>query len=83
MSKSVLCQNLKIFATEIFKVKIGLLFELMNDIFEFIENPSSLRINSQFWPEDPNEKLRHGNIEKYSIESFFKWMQSYHLACGL
>ena len=72
MSKSVLCQNLKIFATGIFKVKIGLSPELMNDFFEFIEKPSSPQINSQFWPEDPNEKIRHRDIEKYSIGPFSK-----------
>ena len=58
--------------TEIFKVKIELPTEIMNDILEFIEKPSSLRINSQFWPEDPNNKVRHRNIEKCGIESFYK-----------
>ena len=56
--------------TEIFKVKIGLSPELMNDIFEFIEKLSSLRINWQFWPENPNEKIRHRNIENM-IKDFF------------
>ena len=59
--KSVKCRNKKIFVTEIFKVKIVLSPELMNDIFEFIEKPSSWRMNSQFWPEDPNEKVRYRN----------------------
>ena len=45
------------FVTEIFKVKIGWLQELMNDIFKFIENLYSPRINSQFKPEDPTSKF--------------------------
>ena len=48
ISKCVKRRNINIFVTEIFKVKIGLSPELMNDIFEFIEKLSSLRINSQF-----------------------------------
>ena len=47
--------------TETFKVKIGLSSELMNDIFEFIEKPYSLRINSQFRSEDPNDKIWQRN----------------------
>ena len=39
------------------KVKIGLSPELMNDIFEFIEKPYSLQINSQFRPDDPTDKI--------------------------
>ena len=39
------------------KVKIGLSPELMHDIFEFIEKPYSLRINSQFRPDDPTDKI--------------------------
>ena len=46
---------------DIFKVKIGLSPELMNDIFEFIEKPYSLQINSQFKPEDPNDEIWHRN----------------------
>ena len=42
--------------TDIFKVKIGLSLELMNDTFEFIKKQYSLRINSEFIPEDPNEE---------------------------
>ena len=61
ISKCVKCRNINIFVTEIFKVKIGLSPELMNDIFEFIEKLSSLRINSQFWPENPNEKIQNIN----------------------
>ena len=56
--------------TEIFKAKIWLPPKLMNDIFEFIEKPYSLLINSQFRPEDPNDKIWDGNIEKYDVESF-------------
>ena len=44
----------------------------MNDIFEFIEKPYSLRINSPFKPEDPNDKIWHKKREKYGIESFPK-----------
>ena len=44
----------------------------MNDTFQFIEKPYSLRINSQFRLEDPNEKIWYRNIEKYGIESFSK-----------
>ena len=71
ISKCVKRRNINIFVTEIFKVKIGLSHELMNDIFEFIEKLSSLRINSQFWPEDPNEKIQH-RTEKYGRGSFSK-----------
>ena len=64
--------SLRKFVTEIFRVKIGLSPELMNDIFKFVEKPYSLRINSQFRPEDPNDKIWHRNIEKCDIESFSK-----------
>ena len=47
------------FETKIFKVKIGLSPELMNVIFKFIEKPYSLRINSQFSPEDSYDKIWH------------------------
>ena len=30
-------------ATELFKPKTGMLIELMNDIFHFVENPYNLR----------------------------------------
>ena len=43
---------------------------LMNDIFNFIEKPYSLRINSQFRPDDPNDKMQCRNIEKYDMDSF-------------
>ena len=36
-------RNLPKLETEIFKVKNGLSSELMNDVFEFIEKPYSLR----------------------------------------
>ena len=36
--KSVKCRNKKIFVTEIFKVKIGLSAELMNDISNLLKN---------------------------------------------
>ena len=52
----------------IFKVKIGLSPELMNDNFKFIKKPYFLRINSQFRPEDQNDKIWHKNMEKYDIE---------------
>ena len=44
----------------------------MNDVFEFIETPYSLRTDLQFSSEDPDQK--------YGTESFFKWLQIYHLA---
>ena len=61
ISKSVKCWNLKKFATAIFKFKIGLSSEFMNYIFKFITKSSSLQINLQFWPEDPNEEIWHRN----------------------
>ena len=44
----------------------------MNGIFEVIEKTYFLRINSQFRPEDPIDKIWDGNVEKYGIESFSK-----------
>ena len=44
----------------------------MNDVFEFIETPYSLRTDLQFSSEDPDQK--------YGTESFSKWLQIYHLA---
>ena len=41
---------------EIFKVKIGFSSELMNNIVEFIKKQYFLWINSQFRPEDSNDK---------------------------
>ena len=35
-------------------VKIGLSPELIRDIFEFMEQQNSLRMNSQFRPREPN-----------------------------
>ena len=45
LSKSVKCQNLQKLLSEVFKTKIGLSIELMNDIFELIEKPYSLQTN--------------------------------------
>ena len=56
---------------EIFINKISLLTELTNDIFKFIEKAHSLRINSQFRPEDPNYKIWHGNRE-IQLRIFFQ-----------
>ena len=56
--------------TDIFKVKIGLSPELMNDIFEFAEKPYSLRINYQFEPEDPSDKTWHRK-QKNMASNFF------------
>ena len=56
--------------TEIFQVKIDLSPELMIDIFRFVEKPYSLRKNSQFRPEDPNDKIWQRNIEKCDTKSF-------------
>ena len=44
--------------TEIFKVKIGVSPEHKNNIFEFIKKPYFLLINSQFRPEDSNDKAK-------------------------
>ena len=51
--------NLKKFESKIFifKVKIGLSPELMNDILEFVEKQPSLRLNSEFRPDNPNDKI--------------------------
>ena len=53
---------LKKLVTEIFKVKNGLSSELMNDVFEFIEKPYSLRATSHF----RSRKIRP---TKYGIET--------------
>ena len=58
LSKSSKYWNLQNFVTEIFKVTIGFSPELMNNIFEFIKKPNFLWINSQFRPEDPNDKTK-------------------------
>ena len=39
-------KNLQILATEIYKVKNGLGPKIMADIFDFVEKPYSLRLNS-------------------------------------
>ena len=56
---------------EIFIIKINLLLELTSDIFEFIEKPHSLQINSQFRIQTTKYDME---TEKYSIESFSKRM---------
>ena len=48
--------------TKIFKVESGLSPELMNDVFEFIEKPYSLRTTSHF----RSRKIR---TTKYGIEA--------------
>ena len=59
--------------TWIFKVKIGLSPDLMNNISEFIEKPYFLQINWQFRPEDPNEKLTNYSMETaYMAHDFFQ-----------
>ena len=55
-------RNLQKLVTEIFKVKNGLSHELMNDVFEFIEKPCSLRTTSHF-------KSRKIRTTKYGIET--------------
>ena len=55
-------RNLQKLVTEIFKVKNGLSPELMNDVFEFIEKPYSLRTTSHF----RSRKIR---TTKYGIET--------------
>ena len=56
---------------DIFKNKIALSPEPMNDIFEFIEKPYSLRINSHFKPEDSNDKIWNWN-RKIFHQIFFQ-----------
>ena len=53
----------------------------MNYIFDFIQKPYSLRINSQFKPEDPNDKIWHRN-RKIWHRIFLQTNVSYHLAGG-
>ena len=48
-SSNIHHRNLQKLVTQIFKVKNGLSPELMNDVFEFIEKPNSLRTTSLFW----------------------------------
>ena len=55
-------RNLQKLVTVIFKVKIGLSPELMNDVFEFMEKPYSLRTTSHF-------RLRKIHTTKYGIET--------------
>ena len=59
ISKSAKYCSLQKFVTEIFQVKIELSPELMSDIFKFVGKPYFLPINSQFRPEDPNDKIWH------------------------
>ena len=68
-----ICKLLKLqrFVTDILKVKTGLSSELMNGIFELIEKPYSLQINSQFKPDDPNDKIWHRN-RKICYRIFFE-----------
>ena len=55
-------RNLLKLVTEFFKVKNGLTPELMNDVFEFIENPYSLPTTLHF----RSRKIR---TAKYGIET--------------
>ena len=57
-------KKLQKLVTEIFKVKNGLSLELINDVFEFIEKPYSLRATSHF----RSRKIR---TTKYCIETPF------------
>ena len=59
ISKFAKYLNLKKFESKIFifKVKIGLSPELMNDILEFIEKRPSLRLNSELRPDNPDDKI--------------------------
>ena len=54
-------RNLQKLVTEIFKVKNGLSPDIMNDVFEFIEKPYSLRTTSHF-------RLRKIRTIKYGIQ---------------
>ena len=55
-------RNLQKLVTEIFKVKNGFSAELMNDVFEFIEKPYSLRTTLHF-------RSRGIHTTKYGIET--------------
>ena len=59
-------RNLQKLVTEVFKVKNGLLPQLMNDVFEFTEKPCSLQTTSHFMS-------RNIRTTKYGIET-----HSYH-----
>ena len=59
-------RNLQKLATKIFKVKNALSPELMNDVFQFIQKPYSLRTAQV--EEDPYNKIWHRNI-------FLPWSQ--------
>ena len=61
-SSNIHHRNLQKLGTEIFKVKNGLSPELMNDVFEFIEKPYSLRTTSHF-------RSRKIHTTKYGIET--------------
>ena len=68
-SLNIYHRNLQKLVTEIFKVKNGLSPELLNDVFEFIERPYSLRTNLHF----RSRKIR---TVKYGIETpFLPWPQ--------
>ena len=54
-------RNLLLIVTEIFKVKIGLLPQLISDVFEFIEKPYSLRKNLHF------KSKRTGTTQKHLL----------------
>ena len=57
-------RNLQKLVTKIFKVKNGLSLELINDVFEFIEKPYSLRTSSHF-------RSRRIRAIKYGIDTHF------------
>ena len=61
-SSNIHHRNLQKLVTEIFKVKNGLSPELMNDVFEFIEKPYSLRTTSHF-------RSRKIGTTKYGVET--------------
>ena len=61
-SLNIYHRNLQKLVTEIFKVKNSLSPELMNDVFEFIKKPYSLRTTSHF----RSRKIR---ATKYGIET--------------
>ena len=61
-SSNIHHRNLQKLVSEIFEVKNGLSPELMNDVFEFIEKPYSLRTTSHF----RSRKIR---TTKYGIET--------------
>ena len=61
LNRRLFTQYLQKFVTDIFNVDVGLSPGFMNDIFEYVEKPYSLRINPQFKSKDPNNEIWNWN----------------------